>query len=294
MIMIERQVGCSVPDEVFQQAAAACFLSMGISRPCALSLLLTDNARIRDINHTWRGMDQATDVLSFPSLSLAPDRLFNQDDPASLEAWDSETGAFYLGDIIISVDKAQEQSAQLGHGLRREMLYLFVHGLCHLLGFDHETREDQLHMRKQEELTLQAVTGELTPDDDQLLQAARAARAQAYVPYSNYRVGAALLCEDGRVFTGCNVENISYGLTNCAERTAVFKAVSEGAQRFEAIAIAADQTAPWPCGACRQVMSEFAPKLRVLVTWDGEQSEMTSLDRLLPHSFLSFQEDRNG
>ena len=93
------------------------------------------------------------------------------------------------------------------------------------------------------------------------------------------------MCDDGRMFTGCNVENASYGLTNCAERTAVFKAISEGAGNFTAIAIAANAMPPWPCGACRQVLSEFCGDLRVLVTWDDHEVEVTSLSELLPHSF---------
>ena len=99
-----------------------------------------------------------------------------------------------------------------------------------------------------------------------------------------YPVGAALLCADGRVFQGCNIENASFGLTNCAERTAMFKAVSEGAREFTAIAIASRDAAPWPCGACRQVLNEFAPNIRVLVTWQGG-TESATLPELLPHGF---------
>lgn len=292
MISIDRQADCEVPDRVFEQAAAACFVSGGITRPCALSLSLVDDEGIRAINKTWRGIDAATDVLSFPTLDLAPDRLFDQNAPESREAWDVEAGAFYLGDIIISVQRAKEQAERFGHGLLRELSYLFVHGVHHLLGYDHLKPEDQQIMRRHEEDALNAMKDQT--GDAGLLQAARTAREQAYVPYSNYRVGAALLGTQGQVFTGCNIENASFGLTNCAERTAVFKAVSEGVREFSAIAIAADQTAPWPCGACRQVLSEFAPGLRVLVTWGEGQTEETSLDKLLPHSFLNFQEDQHG
>ena len=120
--------------------------------------------------------------------------------------------------------------------------------------------------------------------DEELLETARGMRAFSYVPYSHYAVGAALLAEDGRVFTGCNVENAAYGNTMCAERTALFKAVSEGARRFTAIAIASSGSAPFPCGACRQSLYEFAPHLRVLVTWDGNVRR-TTLDQLLPEGF---------
>lgn len=95
-------------------------------------------------------------------------------------------------------------------------------------------------------------------DWEKLVQAAWNARENAYSPYSNFQVGAALLAEDGRVFSGCNVENISYGLTNCAERVAIGAAVAAGARKFLAVAVVADTAVPIsPCGACRQVLAEF-------------------------------------
>lgn len=124
-----------------------------------------------------------------------------------------------------------------------------------------------------------------------LTEAARAAMQQAYAPYSRFSVGAALLCEDSSIYTGCNVENASYGATNCAERTAVFKAVSEGKRRFTAIAICGGKDgvltdAPCaPCGICRQVLREFCEDtLSVyLVTANGVAE--TTLGALLPMSF---------
>jgi len=121
---------------------------------------------------------------------------------------------------------------------------------------------------------------------NELVNAATDALKHAHAPYSNYKVGAALLCADGTVFTGCNVENASFGLTNCAERSAVFAAVAAGQKNFEAIAIAASQTpAPFPCGACRQVLAEFCkPEIPVYVsTEDG--IETTTLGELLPYGF---------
>jgi cytidine deaminase len=92
-----------------------------------------------------------------------------------------------------------------------------------------------------------------------LLLLAREMRENAYAPYSKYRVGAAVLTDDGRLFGGCNVENVSYGLTNCAERTAIFTAVAQGARGLRAVAVATENGGS-PCGACRQVLAEFAPK----------------------------------
>ena len=120
--------------------------------------------------------------------------------------------------------------------------------------------------------------------DEELMALARGAMEYSYSPYSHYRVGAALLSREGQVFTGCTIENGSYGASNCAERTALFKAVSEGVREFTAIAIAAEKAAPWPCGICRQALNEFAPDLRVIVTWDGQKDE-AALHELLPHAF---------
>lgn len=121
-----------------------------------------------------------------------------------------------------------------------------------------------------------------------LAKKAREAMENAYCPYSNYRVGAAVLAVGGRIYSGCNIENGSYGATNCAERTAVFKAVSEGEREFKALAIFAEEgsAAPFPCGICRQVLSEFCPPDMPIIIFDGEKSVYnTTLAELLPFSF---------
>lgn len=111
------------------------------------------------------------------------------------------------------------------------------------------------------------------------------ARGRAYAPYSGYSVGAALEAADGSVFTGCNVENASYSVTCCAERSALFAAVSAGVRSFRRIVVTAGGSSPYPCGSCRQALAEFAPRLEVVVlTDDGERHEFT-LDMLLPHPF---------
>lgn len=131
----------------------------------------------------------------------------------------------------------------------------------------------------------------MKPDEKKLLDAARAAAALAYAPYSHFQVGAALEAEDGRLFTGCNVENASYGLSICAERAAVFSAVSAGCRKFKRLAIAAGTGAEpaTPCGACRQVLAEFAtPGMEILlVTLDQPDSfRRFLLSDLLPHPFI--------
>ncbi|MBR6451443.1 MAG: cytidine deaminase, partial [Lachnospiraceae bacterium] len=130
----------------------------------------------------------------------------------------------------------------------------------------------------------------------ELIRAAMKARLSAYAPYSNYYVGAALLSEDGSVICGCNVENASYGASNCAERTAIFKAVSEGHRRLSMIAIAGGPATDdpenlsgyaYPCGICRQVMREFGDpaEFRVLVARSENDYETYRLEELLAHSF---------
>jgi len=116
-----------------------------------------------------------------------------------------------------------------------------------------------------------------------LIAAASRVKHNAYAVYSNFRVGAALLADDGNIFEGCNVENSSYGLTICAERNAVFRAVAEGKQRFRALAISSDDAGfITPCGACRQVLAEFAPRMEIILTNAAGKKKVTTLDKLFP------------
>ena len=121
---------------------------------------------------------------------------------------------------------------------------------------------------------------------DSLADAALAARENAHAPYSHFRVGAALEDATGRVHSGCNVENATYGLTLCAERVAVFKAISEGARTFRRIAIAADtDTLTPPCGACRQILWEFCGDIEILLVNPRGKSETVQLKDLFPRAF---------
>ena len=127
----------------------------------------------------------------------------------------------------------------------------------------------------------------LTLDEKKaLIRMALEAREQAYVPYSDFMVGAALRAEDGRIFTGCNVENAAYGSTLCAERTALVKAVSEGCRSFTRLAVVGNSADYcWPCGACRQMLYEFAPDLEVLVARQDHTFVKYTLRQLLPQGF---------
>lgn len=129
---------------------------------------------------------------------------------------------------------------------------------------------------------------------DKLVAQAIKAREQAYVPYSGFKVGAAVQSKSGRIYTGCNIENASYGLSNCAERTAIFKAVSEGEQELIAIAVVADTPGPVsPCGACRQVLSEFGIEKIILTNLRGEKQVLT-LEEILPFSFAKGDVIKDG
>ena len=124
-------------------------------------------------------------------------------------------------------------------------------------------------------------------DMQNLIDQSKKAREKAYVPYSKFQVGAALLTEDGNVFHGCNIENAGYSMTNCAERTAMFKAVSDGHRKFSAIAVTADTEGPVsPCGACRQVLAEFCSQdMPVYLTNLKGEVLKTTVGELLPGSF---------
>jgi len=129
---------------------------------------------------------------------------------------------------------------------------------------------------------------QLTLKDDELITAAAKARESAYAPYSHFRVGAALLDEKNRLFTGCNVENASYGATCCGERTAIFKAISTGSRKIRRLAIVCDQDEPcMPCGICRQVMAEFAaPDFELLAASPSGSFRRYTMTELLPDAFV--------
>lgn len=123
--------------------------------------------------------------------------------------------------------------------------------------------------------------------EEKWFEAALKIRKMAYVPYSNFKVGAALITKDGKIYKGCNIENSSYGLSNCAERTAIFKAVSEGEKNFQALVVTGDTEGPIsPCGACRQVVAEFCGQTMpvYLTNLQGDVLE-TTVEELLPGAF---------
>jgi cytidine deaminase len=123
--------------------------------------------------------------------------------------------------------------------------------------------------------------------DFELIEKAKKARESAYAPYSKFKVGAALLAKSGKVYTGANVENATFGLTVCAERVALFKAITNGEKSFVKLAVVADKDEPiTPCGACRQVLSEFASDLKIICANLKGKTEKYSLRKLLPEAFV--------
>lgn len=132
--------------------------------------------------------------------------------------------------------------------------------------------------------------------DKELILSAIKAKERAYAPYSGFRVGASLLTKSGKIYTGCNVENASYSLTICAERVAVFKAVSDGERDFKSIAISFDsEKFIYPCGACRQVLAEFSPNIKIILVNGNGNTMETTLQKIFKEGILlKDQVQRNG
>ena len=268
---------------LLQSAADAAQSSEAFIMPSAVHILITDDSEIQAVNRDQRGIDKATDVLSFPTVSYPPSYHALNVQELLEQEYDPDYDAVYLGDIIISMDHVRAQAQEFGHSFERELCYLLVHGLFHLFGYDHMEEADKRMMREMEEKALSEIRMEPF-DRNELIARAKSAMEYSYSPYSHYRVGACLLSKSGKMYTGCNIENASYGATNCAERTALFKAVSEGEREFTAIAVVTEKFLGWPCGICRQALYEFAPDLLVIVACKDQVDSMP-LRELLPHGF---------
>ncbi len=255
----------------------------GLDDLTEVSVSIVDDAEIQALNKEYRHIDRPTDVLSF-----ALDE--GEDEPELLGA----PGEHLLGDIVLSAETARREGDEFGHVLERELIYLAVHGLLHLLGYDHLREEEKRIMRAKEEEALRAVglseelLSEGRAEEEEtaaLLRAALAVRERAYAPYSGFQVGAAVMA-GGKIFTGCNVENASYGLSCCAERNAIFAAVAAGERQLTALCVAADTDGPvTPCGACRQVIAEFKIPVIILANTRGE-SKRLGWQELLPLPFV--------
>ena len=191
-------------DRLLKKTVSACAETEGITLPVYAQLRVTDDETIREINRDYRSVDRATDVLSFPSTDCGPEKTLGHCEKKLLRERD-ETGRCFLGDIIISLPRAQEQAAEYGHSLEREFAYLTAHAMFHLMGYDHMRDEDKERMRAMEEKALNKA-GAARVTDGELIAMAKEAMQFSYSPYSHFKVGAALLAKNGRVFTGCNIE----------------------------------------------------------------------------------------
>ena len=276
MVVHNLQEAVPLPEGLAETASRAVARALeleGYGGATEVSLVFVDDERIRELNRDYRGVDRATDVLAFP---------MHEEEPGSAA---DEGPVLLLGDIVISLPTAVRQAEACGHGLPYEVAHLAVHGALHLLGYDHKDEREYARMRGKEKEILALLGLEAFEGEGELLEAARRAMENAYAPYSGIRVGAAVRTASGAVFTGCNVENASYGLTLCAERAAVAAAVTAGHRDMVVIAVASDtEKVSSPCGACRQTLHEFNPDMLVIHAGPAG-THRYRLRELLPEAF---------
>ncbi len=256
--------------KLVKEAAGAVAKEHKLAKNCQVSITIVDDATIKEINREYRGIDKVTDVISFALDEGEQPEIIGDNQPD------------LLGEIVLCLQKAISQAKEYGHSTQRELCYLTVHGMLHLLGFDHIKKADKTLMREQEE-KIMTILG-LKQDESSMFDMAIKARDKAYSPYSNFKVGAVVKSTDGDLFTGCNIENASYSLSLCAERVAIFKAISEGKKIKELLVVADTKEPVVPCGACLQVIQEFDIKTVVLANTKGDINTLT-LKKLLPFSF---------
>lgn len=261
-------------ESLFFELMEKTFSYLSIKDNFDVDVTICDNEFIHNINKNYRGVDRPTDVISFA--------FFDDKEEKAIEGVPS-----VLGEIIISFEKAEEQAILYGHTIKREMSFLFVHGLLHLLGYDHMNKNDEKIMFGIQD----AILGGHQMEIKELVSKAIEARKLAYTPYSHFKVGAAILCKDGQVFVGANIENSSYPLCMCAERNAIYNAYMHGKTKddFVALALTADTDGPCsPCGACRQVISELFPAdAPIYMTNLKGAIQETNAKELLPFAFSS-------
>ncbi len=255
MIELQWEIPACIDDlEAFlNEVAGACFKIEGIEG-AGFAIRIVDDAAIQELNRSMRGVDSPTDVLSFPTVHF-PAGKTAKDTPKRLRReYDPYLDCVNLGDCILNLDRARQQAEEFGHSLRRELGYLTAHSAFHLMGYDHMQEDEKKIMRGKEKQAMQMLSLWKNPNGgnkmtyEKLFDLACEAMQNAYCPYSNYKVGACILTEDGQTFKGCNFENASYGATICAERCAAGNAVVAGHKKFAAIAIVGESGVGWPCG----------------------------------------------
>jgi len=250
-----------------------------------ISLSVVGPEKIRELNLSYRDIDSPTDILSFPLW---------EEDSRFIPPYGWE--CLPLGDLVICPDKISENARENNKSFTEELVLVMSHGLLHLIGYDHYDKDSQNKMWTEQDRMVDQFFREEVPDmkdpEDtcfyakSLLNEAKRAGKNAYVPYSSFPVGAAILFEDGSVVSGCNVENGSIGLSICAERNAMTTAVGEGRLKPVAIAVTGGSQGKIcpPCGACRQFLSEFNSDMSVVLEEDGKPV-IYKLSDLLPLQF---------
>lgn len=271
--------------ERFYRAAELCLEEEDIDENSEISISFVSADEIRELNCEYRGVDSVTDVLSFPMFEYND---FQEEDEEYVLEEDDEDAFILLGDVVICEERAHEQALEFGHSYERELTYLFVHSIFHLLGYDHMNDEEKKIMRSKEEKIMNRL-GILRESEDSyewLIKEAEKQLEFAYAPYSKHYVGAALITCDNKLYTGVNIENASYGATICAERTAFAKAISSGERSFKAIAVVSNNGSAWPCGICRQFMDEFCSDDFEIISYDEDGNiKVCKMADMLPESF---------
>ena len=273
------------------EVADACFRLEGLEG-VGFCIRISNDEKVRIMNRTMRNIDRTTDVLSFPALRYPKGTTAGSDPERLRRGYDPSLGWINLGDCLLNLEQARRQAEEYGHSLRRELGYLTAHSAFHLMGYDHMNEDDRRTMRSMEKKAMQALSlwrddkGGNTMTNEALFEKACAALENSYAPYSRFKVGACILTESGKTYSGCNFENASLGATICAERCAASCAIAAGERRFKAVAIAGESAPAWPCGICRQVLREFSDlTMPVIVGKAGEGFQIRTLGELLPESF---------
>jgi len=235
-----------------------------------LEITAVDEEDIRRLNDRYFGEQDLTDVIAFP--------------------YGVEGSGGMWGEVVICLPQVLRQAGENREDEKKEILTVLTHGFLHLLGYtDQDSRLCRQMETRQNEILKTFLTEEMRR---KLITRALRAGKKAYAPYSNFCVGAAIET-DKKVVSGCNVENASLGLTVCAERVAVLKAVSENIRSLRRIAVAgSSQSLCIPCGACRQVLFEFAPAIEIIAANNHGRYQVYSLEDLLPHPFVASKEQR--
>lgn len=262
-----------------------------------ISVTLVNSMEIQKINNEYRNINKETDVLSFPMIEYKEPGNFSElEEETGDEYFDPDTGELVLGDIVLCVNRIDSQAKEYGHSVKREMAFLTAHSMFHLFGFDHMENDERIQMENMQEEVLQKLG--ITRDDisnicNELIKLATDAMKFSYSPYSEFKVGAAIEASnnngDKKIFTGCNVENASFGATVCAERTAMTKAVSEGYYRIINIAVVgSNHKYTYPCGICRQFLLEFATDNTKVFLYDKINNHIKEIDfkELIPDGFF--------